>query len=192
MRKWCEQAGQPLVLVRADGLKRRRSHVPACSSGSATAGRRWWTVGRWTEPTRKATRSRRSPLGCASGSAGRTCWRGAGTGQGRQPAVAGWVPAPVRSAGGRAVLSSGRRGGGHPRAGAVEVWSKLAGMTVSGDDARDNGGDVYLTAAGVVHWESMLDTLDIASDRWIDCPVLSAMHIQYRLDGSAAPTSGCS
>ncbi len=53
-------------------------------------------------------------------------------------------------------------------------------------DRPDSGGDVYLTDAGVGQWESMLDTLDIASDRWIDRPVLSALHIQYRADGSCS------
>lgn len=32
----------------------------------------------------------------------------------------------------------------------------------------------------------MLDTLDIASDRWIDCPVLSAVHIRHCPDGSGS------
>lgn len=60
-------------------------------------------------------------------------------------------------------------------------------MTTSASgDRPDNGGDVYLTDAGVAHWESMLDTLDIASDRWIDRPVLSALHIQHRPDGSGS------
>lgn len=50
----------------------------------------------------------------------------------------------------------------------------------------ENGGDIYLTDVGVGHWESMLDTLDIAADRWIDCPVLSAVHIQHCPDGSGS------
>ncbi len=32
----------------------------------------------------------------------------------------------------------------------------------------------------------MLDTLDIASERWINCPVLNAVHIHYCLDGSGS------
>ena len=59
-------------------------------------------------------------------------------------------------------------------------------VITSARDRPGDGGDVYLTDAGVGHWESMLDTLDIASERWIDCPVLSALHIQYRPDGSGS------
>lgn len=63
----------------------------------------------------------------------------------------------------------------------------MAVMTTCTGDARpDNGGDVYLTNAGVGHWRSMLDTLDIAFERWIDCPVLSALHIQHHPDGSGS------
>ncbi len=58
--------------------------------------------------------------------------------------------------------------------------------TPTGDSLPDNGGDVYLTDVGVEHWQSMLDTVDIASDRWIDCPVLSALHIRNRPDGSGS------
>jgi hypothetical protein len=53
-------------------------------------------------------------------------------------------------------------------------------------DEADHGGDVYLTDAGIRQWESMLDTLNIAPERWIDRPVLSGMHIQYRPDGSGS------
>lgn len=67
---------------------------------------------------------------------------------------------------------------------------RFAVMTTFTGDTRpgegDHGGDVYLTAVGVQHWESMLDTLDIAPDRWIDQPVLSGMHILQRPDGSGS------
>lgn len=68
--------------------------------------------------------------------------------------------------------------------------TRLVGMTISVGSARpddpDRGGDVYLTDAGVEDWVSMLDTLDIAPERWIDRPVLSGMHIRYCLDGSGS------
>ena len=50
--------------------------------------------------------------------------------------------------------------------------------------AGDGGGDIYLTDAGVAHWESMLETLEIKPERWVDCPVLSALRIRYHPDGS--------
>jgi hypothetical protein len=45
---------------------------------------------------------------------------------------------------------------------------------------------VYLTDAGIDYLEWMLDTLDIAPDRWIDRPVLSGRHIRQHPDGSGS------
>lgn len=53
-------------------------------------------------------------------------------------------------------------------------------------DGSGHGGDVYLTVVGAEHWESMLDTLDIAPDRWMDRPVLSGTHIRQYPDGSGS------
>lgn len=53
-------------------------------------------------------------------------------------------------------------------------------------DGSGRGGDVYLTAVGAEHWESMLDTLDIAPGRWMDRPVLSGTHIRQYPDGSGS------
>ncbi len=70
------------------------------------------------------------------------------------------------------------------------VGVTLAGMTPSdrgaGSAEADNGGDVYLTDAGIDYLEWMLDTLDIAPDRWIDRPVLSGRHIRQHPDGSGS------
>jgi hypothetical protein len=46
------------------------------------------------------------------------------------------------------------------------------------------GGGVYLTEVGVRHWESTLDTLHIAPQRWVDPSGLSGLYIRCRPDGS--------
>lgn len=62
-------------------------------------------------------------------------------------------------------------------------------MTPSGSGARPNetcSGDVHLTDAGIETLQSMLDTLEIASHRWIDRTVVSGVHIRQHQDGSGS------